>query len=417
MAAFDPASRDEIANRYESIQKKQRASVVPTTRATRDSNWENWLHFCVKYDLDPLLSYDDSTRITILCLYADYTRDGTHSRSNKPVRAPSVWSALLAIAERITLLDRPDPRNLSGSNLVAARLDKLVQAYEKEDPAPKRKLPASAFMLRAMPTTLSRFYHGDQLEAIVDLCVIAFFFLCRAGEYCRTVALNRHLEEGHPFRLQDVVFITPGGNRLPAATAPLNDLKNSTGVHLTFSDQKNAVKGETIGHTKTNDPFLCPHRAVLRRVIHMRENNMSPTTPLYTFINAKNQVKTVSGDMITKALKESAKATYNQHGIDPSLISTHSLRSGGATSLLCANVDATTIRLIGRWKSDAMLQYLRTQTAAITHDLSNRMVHSSAISFTQHKIQPTDPTIPIAICQAIEHHFSAAWGTRGAPVA
>ena len=34
------------------------------------------------------------------------------------------------------------------------------------------------------------------------------------------------------------------------------------------------------------------------------------------------------------------------------------IRPGGATALLCANIDKQSIQLLGRWKSDAMLRYL-----------------------------------------------------------
>ena len=46
-------------------------------------------------------------------------------------------------------------------------------------------------------------------------------------------------------------------------------------------------------------------------------------------------------------------------GIPAASISCRSLRPGGATALLCAGVDDETIKLIGRWQSDAMLRYLR----------------------------------------------------------
>ena len=44
--------------------------------------------------------------------------------------------------------------------------------------------------------------------------------------------------------------------------------------------------------------------------------------------------------------------------IAPSNVEARSLRAGGATALLCADIDTDTIRLLGRWKSDAMLRYL-----------------------------------------------------------
>jgi hypothetical protein len=40
-------------------------------------------------------------------------------------------------------------------------------------------------------------------------------------------------------------------------------------------------------------------------------------------------------------------------GIQPHEIDARSLRAGGDTALLCANVDPNKIQILGRWKSDA----------------------------------------------------------------
>jgi hypothetical protein len=47
------------------------------------------------------------------------------------------------------------------------------------------------------------------------------------------------------------------------------------------------------------------------------------------------------------------------------LISARSMRPGGATALLCASVDADSIKLVGRWKSDSMLSHLLAQPRVI----------------------------------------------------
>ena len=39
-------------------------------------------------------------------------------------------------------------------------------------------------------------------------------------------------------------------------------------------------------------------------------------------------------------------------------------------ALLCGKVDADTIRLLGRWKSDAMIWYLHAQAIPLIRDLA-----------------------------------------------
>jgi hypothetical protein len=61
---------------------------------------------------------------------------------------------------------------------------------------------------------------------------------------------------------------------------------------------------------------------------------------------------------------------YNTTGIDPEKLTAQSLRLGGATALLCAQIDRDTIKLIGRWKLDAMLRYLHAQAVPAMNTLA-----------------------------------------------
>ena len=52
--------------------------------------------------------------------------------------------------------------------------------------------------------------------------------------------------------------------------------------------------------------------------------------------------------LVTTALRTSAARLRHLTGIDPALLSARSLRPGGATALLCANmIDKDTIKLLG----------------------------------------------------------------------
>ena len=57
-----------------------------------------------------------------------------------------------------------------------------------------------------------------------------------------------------------------------------------------------------------------------------------------------------------------------------------SLRAGGAMALLCGRVDADTIRLVGRWKSDAMFCYLHAQALPLVRHLAHTMLTHGAFS-------------------------------------
>ena len=72
---------------------------------------------------------------------------------------------------------------------------------------------------------------------------------------------------------------------------------------------------------------------------------------------------------------------YIPTGIDPMKIQAYSLHSGGATALLCAGTDPLYIQLIGRWNSQAMLRYLRSQAGPVMLQQSAKMLQHGSYSF------------------------------------
>jgi hypothetical protein len=68
-------------------------------------------------------------------------------------------------------------------------------------------------------------------------------------------------------------------------------------------------------------------------------------------------------------------------GIQPYEINARSLRAGGATALLCVNIDPNSIQLLGRWKSDAMLRYLHIAANPHVRQYAKKMFSSGTSSF------------------------------------
>jgi hypothetical protein len=50
------------------------------------------------------------------------------------------------------------------------------------------------------------------------------------------------------------------------------------------------------------------------------------------------------------------------YGLDPSRVSSHSLRIGGATAIAAAGMSEYEIKQMGEWKSDVFLDYARNTT-------------------------------------------------------
>ena len=368
---------------------------VAKTNTSRDRIFASWIEFCAAAGCSPSLrdirNQDD--KISYLLVFGYRYRTHGRNSGKKPVRAGTVEDALLAVGKGITHLGEPDPRKASPGSaqnhpLLAAFLKRL---RDTDDPA-ARAYPANVTILRALYQVLDTAHptEGQLNKSIIDLTVAAFYWLLRPAEYL--FVSDEPESRSQAFRLRDVAFVIDGQVH-HAPSAPLNDLNDVnriTAATLTFNDQKNAVRGEQIGHRATNDPDLCPCKALGRIVLHLRQHNAPPDTPLYT-VYANNTTSAIRPAFITNGIRHAAKHLQPTTGIDPYLLSARSLRPGGATALLCAGVASDAIQLMGRWKSDAMLRYLRVQAITQMHAFSQCMLDHGSYTFTQHVYVTVNP--------------------------
>ena len=75
-------------------------------------------------------------------------------------------------------------------------------------------------------------------------------------------------------------------------------------------------------------------------------------------------------------------------GIKPIDITARSLRAGGAMALLCGKVDTDTIKLVGRWRSNAMFEYLHAQALPLTRQLATTMLHHGVFTLAPGAYEP-----------------------------
>lgn len=262
---------------------------------------------------------------------------------------------------------------LIGTRAIEYRLSKLYSAWKRSDPAPNRVKPVPITIVQDT-VAAARLTNDVFATATADMASIGFFYLNRPGEHTYSA------EEGlsSPFTLNDVVFYR-GPFRLPA-TAPYSHLHSATFALLTYTSQKNAVSGETIGHGRTRHAFFGPTQSLARRVEHLRQHNAPPSTPLYT-VFVDNRTLYIKSSDITSALRRAAERLYHTTGIPPNEISSRGLRAGGAMALLCAKVDPTIPRLVGRWRSDEMFRYLHPQAYPLMHTFAQQMMDHGNFSF------------------------------------
>jgi hypothetical protein len=278
-----------------------------------------------------------------------------------------------------------DPRLLPSGKL-HFRLNRQLASYNKQDPPPSRVKPIPIQVLRQACHTL-RLANHPRSHTIADMLTLGFFFLLRPGEYAHS-----DNPDSAPFRLQDV-HLCLHNSRLNHLDGPVEYLRLATFVCLEFTTQKNGVRGELIGLGPSGHPAFCPVQAIINRVIHLRQHNAQPTTPLYTFYNAS--WFQISTSTLTAELRIAVQALGQAVGLVPSEVSIRSLRASGAMAMLCAKIDPDRIRLLGRWRSDEMLRYLHVQAYPLVADLAPAMLsHGSFHLLPNIHLPPLPPQNP-----------------------
>jgi hypothetical protein len=167
------------------------------------------------------------------------------------------------------------------------------------------------------------------------MIILAFFFLLWPGGYTNN---NKT-----PFYLKDVqLFIGPCSLNLQTlSTAKLAQARFRS---LTFIDQKNGICGKVIGQALTGNSFVCPVKALVRRILHLRSHNAPSTTPLSWVFNTSSRV---TPSIITTTLRDSVQYLGPNFRFLPPKVSTRSLWAAGVRALLLAQVDPDVICLIG----------------------------------------------------------------------
>jgi hypothetical protein len=389
------------------MQVSDSAHTGKTTNA-RNKIFGIWTSFCHEHRVEPSLKGVRNTeqRLCYMLVFSlRYRREG---QTGKSVSADTVADALLAVGSGISNLGEPDPRKeFPGSTrnhpLLAAFLKGL---RDKDDPA-KRSYPANVPIIRNLWTLLDVDdpIAGRANKHVCDLTIIAFYWLLRPAEYTPSRTAGR----SQAFRFCDVFFTV--GDVVRCATDPsLNDVHVSsvTSAALTFTDQKNGVRGEQVAQRANSDPIMCPAKALFRLTQHLRDHHAPATTPLYTYYDSTNKACVIPSTYITNGLRHSAKNLQRTSGIDWRLLSARSLRPGGATALMCANIDPTWIQLLGRWKSNAMLRYLRIQAHVNNANFSQMMLDHGSFTFapgvyTAGSNMPLPNETPTAFRDILEH--------------
>lgn len=257
------------------------------------------------------------------------------------------------------------------------RLSALYRAWAKLDPSPSRVKPLPITLLRQVVTLA---HQALSPIALVEsrLLTLGVFFLLRPGEYI-----------GKPddaldslFRIRDIALWV-GTRAIDPLGCPLTDLRAAMFASLTFTRQKNGVRGEKIGHGRSGDPLICPVLSLVELLITLRALHVPPSTPINAYFPARpgGPLRYVLSADLTRRIR-TALAIYPDPSYSPSDVSARSTRAGGAMALLCAGLNRDHIRMIGRWKSDELFRYLHVHAQPLMTGVAAQMLRGGTFRLT-----------------------------------
>ena len=252
-------------------------------------------------------------------------------------------------------------------------LQQVYRGYKNIDPATKQQKALPVSVLRKM-YNIAKLQNSPIPLARAELACLAFFYCMRSCEYSKTS--SDESKRTQTLKLRNFRFFK--NKRLMSHSSPA--LATADLVDVTFMFQKNEDRNESVGmHAARSSPdFMCPVKlaaSAVRRVRSYPESNDdSPINLMHKADGTPFQITSASiRTQIRSTVKHIGPKTL---GFGPDEVGTHSIRSGGAMALHLADVSPLTIMMIGRWRSEAFLLYIRKQVQKFSEGLSDRMLQT-----------------------------------------
>ena len=314
-----------------------------------------------------LSNFTNRERTIITTIFAEAIRKREFSRpSSNPLVSATVRATVDNISQTFREFDHGDPR-LNETGKTSRLLQQQLKGYKEEDPAEKQE--------KAIPFSVLRFAYENALtdldRAIAQICIGAMFFCMRSCKYLKVS--NPEDRKTKLLCLRNFRFFLDK----KLLDHREERIENATLVCITFEDQKNREKNDSISLHRSNDKTLCPVRAwasIVRRIWNYE--GATRDSPVNSFILNKKQHR-ISAANVTKALRTAVRQMKSfDLGFEAEEVGTHSIRSGGAMALCLAKTDVYMVMMIGHWKSDSFMKYIRKQIRQFSAGLTEKMLEA-----------------------------------------
>ena len=278
---------------------------APRTRSTYTSAINRYLTFVSTHGLDPLPIHE-----AVLLRYVAYL-------DIQGLAPATVRNYLAAIRAWVVSLGLQEPV------IWSPRVHLACRSMTRTHAPPRQVTPITYHLLSSIISLLTP--SRDHL-VLASALSLQFFACLRASELC-----SNDYQARVPSR-SDVVFYTKD-------SVPI--------MKYTCHTSKTAVHGFDV-HIGCSGAPVC---AVCIMHHYFSSHPSLPNDPLFLLSSGQS--------LSYEAYNSSIKQLVRKLGLDPSNYSSHSLRAGAATQAAQTGLDSTSIKRLGRWRSQAYMVYLR----------------------------------------------------------
>lgn len=262
-----------------------------------------------------------------------------------------------------------------------------MKAFAKLDPPTKKQKGITAEFLCDLIEQSKG--NNETTQQAADLIAGGFFFAMRGGEFAKT----RMPLQTTRICLKDVTFRDEMRRIIPHDSNRLTE--QAIRVTICFRNQKNGEKDEKRSQ-KRIEHALCPVKVWIRIVRRVRKRvwNASPDTPVCTTTATTTGSRMeITLEAITDLMKgfcDKMKQTKN-YGFEAHELGARSIRTGAAMALFMQSKDPIEVQILGRWKSQAFMEYIRPQVLELSDDLAAAMVAFNPITDLANELGLTTP--------------------------
>jgi hypothetical protein len=360
-------------------------ATVTATKGKRSSAFKTWQEFLRSIEFTGSLYLDGLTSFQkniVMSAFAQAVRSSALStRYNRHLVEGTVQATISYVAQAFGANDRPDPR-LDSDGKICFLLKEQFRAYKNQDGSKKKQKALPMMVLRKI-LDLSE---TEWQKATAWLLIGAIFFAMRSCEYLHTKTSESE-RRTKILRLRNIIFKKDG----ISISHKSKDLEKADIVMIIFEFQKNDKRDVQVHMFQTSDDVLNPVKAwamTVKRVWGYK--NSSEDTTVCTFQNTNGTTTQIFAPHVRDWLKRVVELLGEQVlGFTKDDIGLHSIRSGGAMAMFLSRTPTIIMMRVGRWSSDAFLEYIREQIENFTLGVSENMIKYETF-FTMNREQAND---------------------------